>query len=1056
MKRSRIVALLVFLVAAALAALLIYLHPKSRAAFPEKLTLSSGWQLQDAAKVPQQGADLSQPGFQPGGWLAATVPGTVLTTLVDNKVYPEPLYGENNRPDKIPESLCRTSYWYRTVLKVPPAYEGRKIWLNFDGINYAAEVWVNGKNAGSIRGAFARGIFDVTGLVTPGRDTAVAVLVAPQPHPGDPIEHTVANGLGKNGGITAIDGPTFLCSIGWDWIPGIRDRNTGIWQKVFLDATGPVLIKEPLVTTDLPLPSLDTADISVQATLENTSDQPAKGFLDGKIGAVSFRQPVELAAHASTVVSLDPKAVPALRFAHPRLWWPNGYGPQNLYTLQLSFAADGGAVSDRRDVSFGIRKVAYSVPDSENLTLSVNGVRVFCKGGDWGMDDAMKRIPRARLEAQIRMHQLANLNMIRNWVGQSTSEDFYELCDQYGIMLWDEFFQPNPHDGPNPTDLATYTANVREKIVRFRNHPSIVVWCGRNEGRPPKEINDAIADLMKTLEPTRLYQPSSTDGRGVHSGGPYRWRTPRDFYKASEPFKTEIGSVSIPTLESIHGMMPEKDWETVNDDWAEHDLARGAQGGDSYPRTLGQRYGPVANLADFARKGQLATYEAFRAMYEGREAKLFNPCTAVITWMSHPAQPSFVWQLYHYDLEPNAALFAVQKACEPVHIQLNEGDGTTVQVIDHRAEPLTKARAHLAVYGPDGSKTAEHDFAVEAAPTAATTLEGMTLPPASTPVSFVQLQLRDEQGKALSENFYWRGASEHPDDLHALEDLPPVELHATASRHDADGRCRLEVTLENPSDHVALMAHLQLRRQASGERVLPVYCSQNYLSFVPHETKTLTVEAAQADLRGEKPLLVLDGWNVTAAPFASAGVDVATNKGAQVASWPTGGFRSLADLRPLVDMVKIDCGGEAAGDFIADTGFDGGSKLSTKEGQIDVSAPNAAPAEVYRSERYDACAYAIPLKPGPPGRTYLVRLHFAETKFDQAGQRKFHVEINGQRVLADFDIFAEAGAKGKAVVKDFPGVVPDGKGGIVVRLVNGSVEKAKINGIEILPVDAPH
>ena len=333
MKKLRLAVVLLLLVGAAVIAAFLYLKP--RRVFQEPVLLSSGWQLQDVAKVSQPGADLSQPGFQPNGWYAATVPGTVLTTLVNRGVYPEPLYGENNRPDKIPESLARTSYWYRTAFQVPPGYQGRKIWLNFDGINYAAEVWVNGKNAGTIKGAFARGTFDVSPFVTPGQEAAVAVLVAPQPHPGNPIEHTVANGLGKNGGITAVDGPTFLCSIGWDWIPGIRDRNTGIWQKVFLSATDTVLIKDPLVMSDLPLPSLDTADLAIQTTVQNVSDQPAKGVLKAQIGDVSFEEPVELAAHASKLVSVDSKSVPQLHFVHPRLWWPNGYGPQNLYTLRF-------------------------------------------------------------------------------------------------------------------------------------------------------------------------------------------------------------------------------------------------------------------------------------------------------------------------------------------------------------------------------------------------------------------------------------------------------------------------------------------------------------------------------------------------------------------------------------------------------------------------------------------------------------------------------------------------------------------------------------------------
>ena len=346
---------------------------------------------------------------------------------------------------------------------------------------------------------------------------------------------------------------------------------------------------------------------------------------------------------------------------------------------------------------------------------------MFIRGGNWGLDEAMKRNPRERLEAQIRMHQVANLNMIRNWVGQSTSEDFYELCDKYGLLVWDEFFQPNPSDGPDPDDFDTYMANVREKILRFRNHPSIAVWCARNEGYPPKKIDDALRTLMAELEPTRLYQANSADGRGVSSHGPYHWRTPREFYVFNESFKTEVGSVSVPTIESIHGMMPEKDWETINDDWAEHDFAKGASGGDSYPGMIAERYGKVANLADFVRKSQLANYEAFRAMYEGRNAKMFKTTTGILTWMSNPAQPSFVWQLYHHDLEPNSALFAVKKAAELVHIQLNESNGE-VEVINNFNVPLDKARALLAIYNLDGSVAYQHDFDVSAAPSAATSL----------------------------------------------------------------------------------------------------------------------------------------------------------------------------------------------------------------------------------------------------------------------------------------------------------------------------------------------
>ncbi len=875
----------------------------SMAQVPARQSLDSGWQLQDAGKVTATGAEIASARFRPKLWYQAVVPGTVLTTLVNAGVYPEPLYGENNRPDKIPETLNKTSYWYRTEFVVPETYRGRRAWLHFEGINYSAEVWVNGTQVGTMMGAFKRGVFDLTGVVKPGERAVLAVRVSPQPHPGDPHEHTIANGMGLNGGITAIDGPTFLSTIGWDWIPAIRDRDTGIWSDVYLSATGPVVVKDPLVTTDLPLPRTDSTDVAIQATVENVTDVPVKGVLKASFGEVAVETPVEIAPHSSQLVSMDPKTQPALHVEHPRLWWPNGYGPQNLYTMHLSFEADG-QTSDETSFDFGVRKITYTVPDSENLTVSVNGVRIFLRGGDWGLDEAMKRIPRERLDAEIHMHQLANLNMIRNWVGQSTGEDFYELCDKYGILLWDEFFQPNPSDGPNPTDLPTYIANVRDKILRYRNHPSVAIWCARNEGYPPKEIDDQLRALMAELEPTRLYQPSSTAGHGVNSGGPYWWRAPLFYYVYSEAFKTEIGSTSIPTIESIQGMMPEKDWSEINDDWAEHDLARGASHGDTYPQTLADRYGKIMNMADFVRKSQLANYEAFRAMYEGREARLFNPSTAVITWMSDPAQPSFVWQLYHHDLEPNSSLFAVKEAGEMVHVQLNEGDGE-LQVINQRPEILKGAKVHESVYAMDGSLKYERDYPVTGPASSAISLGQIDpvdgdwhWPKDLGPVHFIRLELTDADGRLLSRNFYWRGLAESPDNLQALDTMPKAVLEAKATRADANGRLQITVELRNPGTSIALMAHVQLRRHLAadreGVRVLPVFYSDNYVSLVPGESRVIVIDTDASELVGQDPLVVVDGWNVGVAAAPDSSVPVELNVNAQVDHWPATGLPIVA------------------------------------------------------------------------------------------------------------------------------------------------------------------
>jgi Tol biopolymer transport system component len=866
---------------------------------PAEITLSQGWKLQDVTKVAEQGLDISQPGYTAQQWYDATVPGTVLTSLVNDGVYPEPLYGENNRPGRIPESLCRTSYWYRSEFQVPAEFARGHVWLNLHGINYIAEVWINGHDLGSVKGAFIRGIFDVTPYVAPGQTSAVAIEIFPPPHPGTPHEHTAAAGTGGNGGVLAGDGPTFLCTLGWDWIPAIRDRDMGLWQKVTLSTTGPVILADPMVSADLPLPRTDSADLTLVTTLRNVTEAPQSGVLHGHFGDVDFTFPATLAPSETKALKLTPAEVPQLHVLNPKLWWPNGYGQPNLNKLHLTFDI-AGSPSDAKDLNFGIRKITYEVPNSKNLTISVNGVPVMCKGGDWGMDEAMKRIPRTRLETQIRYHQLANFNMIRNWVGQSTSDDFYDLCDQYGIMVWDEFFQPNKSDGPNPTDVDMYLANVRDKILRYRSHPSIVIWCGRNESDPaPEAVDVGIQKIAAELDPTRLCHRNSADGRGVRSGGPYRWREPREYYSFIEAFKTELGSVSIPTIETIHAMMPQKDWETVNDDWAEHDLCRGAQEGSRgrfkipfYPDAIAQRYGPIANLPDFVRKAQLANYEAFRAMYEGRLAKLFKPCTGVLTWMSNPAQPSFVWQIYSCDLEAFSSLFAARKACEPVHIQMNQSN-FHLMVINNTTTQLDDLVARVSVFNLDGTLKYSHDTKIVVAPPSSATDAGpIDWPTDLSPVHFVKLQLLAPYLAEISNNFYWRALPEHPGDFTTLDQMPTVYLNAKITRQDQDGKCLLNIELSNPSHNIALMTHLQLRRRSAGVRVLPTWYNDNYISLVPGETRTISVEAASSDLAGDEPMIDVDGWNVNVVPdtFDSpAGpASIEPNIDARVDSVPTG------------------------------------------------------------------------------------------------------------------------------------------------------------------------
>jgi hypothetical protein len=320
-------------------------------------TLAAGWRMIPAPKINADGPAISQASFNDKDWMVATVPGTVLTTMIDRGVYPDPDYGLNNLA--IPETLNKQDYWYRVEFRAPKSARGRHLTLTFDGINYQARVWLNGQALGSITGAFIRGIFDVTDIVKADKANVLAVRVSPPPHPGIPQEQSVKGGPGENGGIMCLDGPTFVATEGWDWIPAVRDRDTGIWQPVTLTATSTIKIGDAQVVTSLPLPDTSRADVEIAVPLENVSNSAVNGTLKASFGETVVTKQVTLAPGKNSV-NLAPAEFAQLTVQHPRLWWPNGYGEPDLYTLHLSFL-EGTTESDTKELRFGIREITYEL-----------------------------------------------------------------------------------------------------------------------------------------------------------------------------------------------------------------------------------------------------------------------------------------------------------------------------------------------------------------------------------------------------------------------------------------------------------------------------------------------------------------------------------------------------------------------------------------------------------------------------------------------------------------------------------------------------------------------
>ncbi|GEN98611.1 glycosyl hydrolase [Novosphingobium sediminis] len=877
----------------------------------------NGWKLIPAPDLgPTDGAALSRPGVDTAKWLAARVPGTILATMVDRGVYPDPYYGLNNLA--IPESLARQDYWYRASFTVPAEAAGKSLALRFDGINYAAEIWINGQRAGTMKGAFARGRFAFT--PQPG-ENVVAIKVSPPPHPGIPHEQSVKGGVGENGGQLAIDGPTFVATEGWDWIPGIRDRNTGLWQGAFLEATGPVRIGDPHVVTDLPLPRTDSADITIAVPLTNAAAQAVSLTVTARIGEITLTRSVT-AAPGETTVTFSPATDPALHLANPRLWWPNGYGDPALYTLTLSAAANGQS-SDTRSLRFGIREVSCELslfdqsgrlnrvevdptdarpgelplidvrhqaikqtplgwaqsltPSGEksaavrpvppsialpHLTLRVNGVRIAARGGSWGMDDAMKRFGRAELEPYFRLEREAHMNVIRNWMGNNTEPAFYDLADENGMMILNDFWQSTQDFQIEPEDPQLFLANAADTIARYQSHPSIVVWFGRNEGVPYPALNEGLDALVQRLDGTRWYTGSS-NVVNLAGSGPYNYRPPEGYFTdLASGFSVETGTPSLATREAIEASVPAADRWPLGDTMAYHDWHFSGNGDTrTFMDMLSAMFGPISkdtgSLADFERKAQMMNLETHKAMMEGFVGHLWTKNSGRLFWMTHPSWPSNAWQLYSSDMDTHAAYYGAKAGAEPVHIQLNLPDNA-LMVINTTRTDLTGLTAKVRITDLAGRTLLQNEQRLTAPANTATPAGTVDLAPLMNKggMVLVAIDLVDTKGAVLSRNFYWRGRDSAA--YRALNGMPAATVGLTAKANGQTGSDRvLTVDLANTGKTPALAVKLTVLDKA-GARVLPAYYEDNYVALMPGETRTLTVRVPA----GAKPAsIAIRGWN---------------------------------------------------------------------------------------------------------------------------------------------------------------------------------------------------
>jgi mannosylglycoprotein endo-beta-mannosidase len=841
---------------------------------PVKFLLNENWKAKRVTDVTGDGSELTMSEFKPEGWLDAVVPGTILTTLLHNNQVPDPFFGLNNNliPDVYNTGREYYTYWFYNEFVTPDIREDQEVWLSFRGINYFADVFLNGKrvNPKTHQGMYLREKYLITPYLNKGKPNKLAVWVAPP----DPVGNASA---GQGGDGTIGRNVTMQFTAGWDWICPVRDRNTGIWDQVSLEITGAVDIRDPYVEIRVPgirVPGAkqQQAFVRPSADLKNTSSKIVQGTLR-----------IELEGRESTLkVTLNPYeeknvSIPEIKVENPRLWWPNGIGDQPLYNIKFDFLAQEGMIMDSEPVTFGIRETGnYFDEKIRSRVFTVNGQKVFIKGGNWIASDALLRLSRERYEAEVRMHAGLNMNMIRVWGGGLTERpEFYDACDKYGILVLQDLWISGDCNGewadpvkkesqlrrkayPDNHDL--FLESAVDQIKMLRNHPSLYLWCGGNETLPPADILKSLTEtIFPHFDKGRYFLEMSTSPRlGTNSiggvgDGPYGIREPRNiFTERSFPFNPETGSIGIPNFEGLKKIIPEDEMRPPSartaKSWAYH----------KYLPLLDfpDRYGKVKDIRDFCLKAQLVSYEQYRALQEGFNYKMWDWYSGMLVWKNQNPWTALRGCFYDYFLDYTGGYFGYKHGAAPIHIQLNLND-SVVCVLNQTADKADSITAIVRLYELHGKLLSETKNQVNLNAQEVKLLNKIDLPKDKDEICFLKLQLLRRE-KVLDENIYWLSNKYHS--YEKLNDLNKISV-ATSIKKMNEGH--FSILISNKKDETAFFIRLKIMNP-DNELVLPSFFTENYFTLLQGDEKQVELDLTSISklLSQERLKLVIEGWNV--------------------------------------------------------------------------------------------------------------------------------------------------------------------------------------------------
>ena len=846
----------------------------------QQYELNKGWQCINIKKIKAKGEEISQPSYRLKGFMNATVPGTVLTTLLDNKMIPDPFYGMNN--EKIPDIYNTGSdyytYWFVKDFNEKINKDGEQVWLHFRGINYSCDIFLNGHklNEKKFYGMFLRQQYNITRWLAKDGKNRLAVIV----YPPDPVGNP--NG-GQGGDGTIAKNVSHQYVAGWDWIQPIRDRNTGIWDKVTIEKTGAINIQNVHVITLVPGKRFiegnqEPATIKVSAELLNAGSKTINGNLQYELGGEKISTHISVAAGANVTASL-----PDFVLQNPKLWWPNGYGPQNLYSINVKFINDDDrSTSDIEHIQFGVREINTTWnTETRSREVLVNGQKIFIKGGNWIVSDEMLRLSSDRYDAEIRFHRDMNLNLIRVWGGALTERpEFYDACDKYGLLVMQDFWNSGDCNGrwldpmkkedqwtrrKYPDDHQLFLSSVIDQVKMIRNHPSLALWCGGNEITPPEDILAAMRDsIMPQLDGTRyLIEYSNSDSMsynpfGGNGDGPYSIQNIDTFWQHQTfPFNSEVGSVGMSDYASLERFIPKENMivpdytsRKIDSVWHYHKYI-------GYDHFI-DAYGKPKDIKDFADKAQLVNYNQYRALMEGFSAHMWEWYTGVIIWKTQNPWTALRGQMYDYYLDPNACLYGLHNGSEPFHVMYNPADGM-VMIANNTFTAKHNIMLQVKVYDMSGKGSLLTQVFSEIEPTRSKkylSVKPMLDKFAKDKGAFLYLSLLDENKNLLSDNLYWLPDS--TGNYSGLQEMKKATVNVTVNEKS---KGNIEVTVSNAKNNpVAFFNRLSLVNVLTKKRILPTFYSDNYISVLPGEERKITIDYTPN--ANEKEAIEMYGWNV--------------------------------------------------------------------------------------------------------------------------------------------------------------------------------------------------